>query len=308
MSKEICVTICTRERPKMLARCLSSVLPQLQASSLSASLVVVENGDQPSCRHTVLRMRERFPSVRIQYELEPELGIPFARNKAVETALSLKADWIVFIDDDEEAQADWFEKLTAAIEEWNADVFHGPVKLIYPENHPEWMRAKSFDGGARGAILETASTNNTLARARLFSDEGLGLRFDTHLRFTGGSDVELFRRAVKAGAVIRWVDDAFVTEHVSDQRLAAKWLLGRTCREAANASNLLIKEYGYRTALRVSAVRCGRLGLEAVIHATLTGLTVARPEIASRHLFRTRNKISKLTETLALLSGLSVVS
>ena len=103
----------------MLSRCLASVLPQLEASPLNTSLVVVENGERSACRDDVLRLRERFTAVRIEYELEPELGIPFARNKAVETALNLDADWIVFIDDDEEARADWFEKLTSRYRQVN---------------------------------------------------------------------------------------------------------------------------------------------------------------------------------------------
>jgi succinoglycan biosynthesis protein ExoM len=303
MNTKVCVTICTRERPNMLARCLDTVLPQLQASPLSTSLVVVENGNQPSCRHAVLRRRDRFPLVRMEYELEWELGIPFARNKAVDVALRLGADWIVFIDDDEEAQANWFEKLTAAIGEWDADAFHGPVELVYPENHPQWMRMKSFDGGVNGAILEGAATNNTMAWSRLFSSDGLGLRFDTRLRFSGGSDIELFRRAVRGGAVIRWINDAFVTVHIPPQRRSATWLLKRTRRETANASNFFIAEHGFGATLWFAARKCGRLTLEMAFHMGMAILAVRQRESAARHAFKAKSKLSKLAGLIGALVG-----
>lgn len=306
MSTHICVTICTRERPKMLSRCLASVLPQLEASPFNTSLVIVENGDEPACREDVLRLRERFTAVRIDYELEPELGIPFARNKAVEAALKLHADWIVFIDDDEEARPDWFEKLTDAIGKWKADVFHGPVELIYPDNHPEWMRMKSFDGGAAGTILETAATNNTMASSWLFAPDGLGLRFDIRLRFTGGSDVDLFRRAVKAGAIIRWLDNVLVTERIFERRLSAKWLLGRTRREAANISTFTLDEHGFAAALRLSTARCGRLTMEIAYHTSMFALTVVWREISYQHLFKIRKKFAKASGYLFPLLGHSL--
>lgn len=303
MSTDICVTICTRERPQMLARCLASVLPQLQHSQRNTSLVVIENGGEPTCRDAVLAMRKRFPAVRIEYELERELGIPFARNRAVEVALQIGANWIVFIDDDEEAHTDWFDKLTSAIGEWDADVYHGKVTLIYPDRHPEWMRMKSFNAGVSGTVLDTAATNNTMARARLFSEDGFGLRFDTRLRFTGGEDVELFHRAAKAGATIRWIGDAVVFERIPEQRLSADWLCKRTRSQAASAAMVVIRGHSFRTAARIIAVRCARLMLELVFHAAMATITFVAPGMYSKHHFKVQDKISKIAGYLDPMSG-----
>lgn len=305
MTLHICVTMCTRERPEMLSACLNSVLPQLAASTVQTTLIMVENSDNPACRDLMACFRDAFPSVRIEYLMEPELGIPFARNAGVERALKLHADWIVFIDDDEEACEGWFENLTAAASRWDADVFHGPVRLIYPADCPEWIRMKQFDGGANGTIVASAATNNTMARSRLFSASGLGLRFDTSLRFSGGSDVELFSRATRSGAMIRWIDDAVVREHVPTTRQSSRWLLLRMQRNAANTVTIIRKQHGYTSALALGLSKAGRLAIEAFTASLLLPLIAFGGEKASRQTFKIRTKLAKLRGYFLSLLGFS---
>jgi hypothetical protein len=118
--------------------------------------------------------------------------------------------------------------------QWDADVFRGPVKYIYPDEHPEWLRMKEFDGGPSGAKVRTGTTNNLAANSKIFSREGLNLQFDKTLRFSGGEDVDLFRRAVAKGTVIRWVATAEVQEKQTGNRLTSNWHVRRT--EAISAS------------------------------------------------------------------------
>ena len=305
MTLHICVTMCTRERPEMLSACLNSVLPQLAASTVQTTLIMVENSDNPACRDLMARFRDAFPSVRIEYLMEPELGIPFARNAGVERALKLHGDWIVFIDDDEEACESWFENLTAAANRWDADVFHGPVRLIYPADCPEWIRMKQFDGGANGTILTSAATGNTMAHSRLFSAAGLGLRFDTSLRFSGGSDVELFSRATRSGATIRWIDDAVVREHVPTTRQSSRWLLLRMQRNAANTVTIIRKQHGYTSALALGLSKAGRLAIEAFTASLLLPVIGFGGEKASRQTFKIRTKLAKLRGYFLSLLGFS---
>jgi glycosyltransferase involved in cell wall biosynthesis len=290
----------------MLSACLETVLPQLQKSPLKTSLVVVENSAVASCGDLVIRLQDTFSSVGIKYLLEPDLGIPFARNTAVHRALQLQADWIVFIDDDEEAYPDWFEKLTGAIDTWDADVFHAPTQPIYPPHYPVWMRTKQFQGGDTGSVLSSAATGNTLARSWLFTEHGLGLRFDTDLRFTGGSDVELFSRATQKGATIRWIGDAIVTEHVPEARLTPKWLLQRAQRNAANTVAITRKERGHLSAILLAVSSTARLAVEAVGAAVILLFNSFKPETVPRHAFRLRTKLAKIKGYLMPLLGLAV--
>ncbi len=305
MALHLCVTMCTRERPEMLATCLNSVLPQLAESAVQTSLIVVENSDRPACHDLIMRYKEAFPAVRIEHVIEAELGIPFARNAGIEQALKIHADWIVFIDDDEEACEGWIETLTAAVDHWDADVFHGPVRQIYASDCPLWIRMKQFHGGENGTIIAGAATNNTMAHSRLFSASGLGLRFDTSLRFSGGSDVELFSRATWKGATIRWINDAVVREHVPAARQTPDWLLQRAQRDAANWVTITRKHNGMISALALGTSRTMRLAIEAFAALLLFPVIGFRGEKTARHMFRIRTKLAKLRGYSLPLLGFS---
>jgi succinoglycan biosynthesis protein ExoM len=282
MSEHMIVTVCTRERPKMLMACLRSVLTQLEAAEVQTSLVVVENDSEPKNQDAVLRLGEQFPMVRIEYRLEPELGIPFARNTAVETALELGADWIFFIDDDEEACEGWFDAYLAAMRKWDADVFRGPVNYIYPEQQADWLRMKEFDAGPTGSFVKTAITNNLAMRAIIFAASGLGLRFDARFRLTGGSDVALSRAATARGVSVRWVREARVLERQSGRRLTAKWLRERAERSAATDLRIMMADEGKSPALLFVMKRCSLLLLKALLKiAALPALLVIPSRAAS---------------------------
>jgi len=303
MTEHMCVTICTRERPQMLMACLRSVLPQLEAADVMTSMVVVENSRTATNQDAVLALRECFPSVRIEYRLEPQLGIPFARNMAVNAAIQLGADWIFFIDDDEEACAGWFSAYVTALRRWDNDVFRGPVKYIYPARQPSWLRLKSFDGGPTGTLVRRATTNNCVARAALFSSDGAGLRFDNRLRFCGGEDIELFARANKRGAYIRWVSEATVIEYQRSGRLSGRWLLERT--RNVSASTLTIQKYhdGWRRACTSAGWKSLRILLQITIQLAMLPIFALKPDSGRKRIFKIRKKISRVHGMVLALSN-----
>jgi succinoglycan biosynthesis protein ExoM len=89
-------------------------------------------------------------------------------------------------------------------------------------------------------------------RSHLVRADGLALRFDEAMRFTGGSDSDFFFRAADHGAVIRWVDDAWVREVVGPSRISINWEWMRALRVAANNSTI----YRKRRGLGEACVRC----------------------------------------------------
>jgi len=282
MAEHMVVTVCTRGRPSMLSSCLHSLLPQLSRSAVQTSLVVVENDTIHKAKHTVAHLAALYPSIHVEYRLQPQIGIPHARNMAVDTALELGADWVFFVDDDEEAEDGWFAAYLEAMRTWRADIFRGPVEYVYPPNQPEWLKMKAYDGGATGSRVKTAITNNLAVNARIFSDQGFGLRFDTRLRFSGGSDVALSRLATASGAIIRWVREARVKEHQHGERLTSAWLRSRVERTAATDLVLLTEHHGAAAGLRLVMARSPRLTLQAVLRFMATLLFTARENRASQ--------------------------
>ena len=213
--QSVVVAICTRNRPQLLRSCLESVLGLVVPPRVQPCIVVVENDALPTCRCYVEScMREAPEPWKIVYGHEPNLGIPLARNLSVEIALGEDPDWIAFIDDDEVVDHQWLERMIGAAHELDCDVLQGPVEYLY------------------------------FMKSRVVRADGLALRFDEAMRFSGGSDSDFFFRAVDGGASICWVDDAFVREIVAAQRVSITWQWMRALRVAANAATIHKKRRG----------------------------------------------------------------
>lgn len=238
---KIAVTLCTRERPIMLRSCLQSLAGLHIPDGVSVSVVVVENNETDSCRGIIEEIASQPGALPIVYVHEPRLGIPIARNRTLDIALADNPDWIAFIDDDEEADPDWIVSFVAAAGTLEADVLQGPVEWVHAEggaiDKERWDRPT-------GSLLKTAPTNNTFMRARIARVDGMGLRFDETMRFTGGSDSDFFFRAADRGAVIRWMNDAVVRESVPAERLTLRWRTRRARQTAANNTNIYMRRKG----------------------------------------------------------------
>lgn len=233
----------------MLEACVKSLLGQNMPNDLVATLIVVENDSEPISRDKLDAMAKNCPRIDLRYALEPNAGIPLARNRAMEIALESDPDWIGFIDDDEQASQDWLESFVVASSKVDCDVFQGPVEYIYPPDAPTWVGLPKRKHRATGLALKSAATSNTFMKSRLVARGGLNLRFDERLRFTGGSDGEFFQRARELGARICWLDEAVVYENVPEERTTLKWLFNRARRVAANKVLVTINSSGWLSAI-----------------------------------------------------------
>lgn len=249
----ICITLCTRGRPRMLARCLESLPPAIARVSDPVFVVVVENDTEPRSRDVVAEFSDRLD---IHYAREPEPGIPFARNRAVAEALKIGFDWLIFIDDDEWVAEDWLKALVAARATYpKAEVLTGPVLRDYPSNAPGWLPRSGQSGLATGTDLPSAATNNTVVAARLFRADGLAMRFEERMRYTGGSDTELFLRFTRQSGRIVWVDEAQVFEEYPENRSSLGWHIQRNIRRASGG--VMIERMHGRSRLRYVLPRIG---------------------------------------------------
>lgn len=121
---KLCVAICTRERPRLLRECLMSVVSQEVPEWVSADVVVVENHDHETSRG-VCEEVARESGWTIHYVLEPELGIPFARDRCGVFAEAAGYDRVLYVDDDEVAHAGWLKTMVEATRSYPAEVHYG---------------------------------------------------------------------------------------------------------------------------------------------------------------------------------------
>jgi len=237
----------------MLQRCLDSILQQKIPSGLDVEILIVDN-EVSSNLFNVLDSKIQESSIKINYVIEPQLGIPFARNTACRESMNRKADWILFLDDDEEADPGWLEAYQKASETMEADVYTGPVRYIFPAGYAEWLENKGISKTSDGYLLKRASTNNVMFSSRLLMNPLTKLEFDTNMAFTGGSDSDFFMRVVHQGGRIVFVKDAVVSEVVLDNRLRLHWRLKRQYRSSANRIYIESKLYGFQKTL-ITALR-----------------------------------------------------
>ncbi|MEM8751253.1 MAG: glycosyltransferase family A protein [Pseudomonadota bacterium] len=278
-SEIIAITVCTRHRPVMLAKCLRSIAREIAQHQTADFLVVVENDEIEQSRHVIDDIRHEHPSLKILYQLEETPGIPFARNTAVKSALENGADWIAFIDDDETCEPGWLAAMRRGIDEFQSAVLTGPVRSTMPEDAPDWFQKPKFKNFERGRRLRTAATNNTLLSASWLVQNMTPPYFDLAMQFTGGSDTDFFYRLSDKGGTITWLDDAVVAEEIPASRLTARWQIQRNFRVAANAFKVNQKRNGLVWALfRGLPKMIGRLlaGIGLLLLAVLAGVVSLR--------------------------------
>ena len=253
--ERVVVTVCTRQRPRMLQSCLHSLAHQSVPDHVSFSIVVVENNESDACRTMVEKLAAQAGTPSLTYAHEPRIGIPIARNRTLDLALEQDADWIAFIDDDEVADPHWIANLMQAAQTHKADVLQGRVEWSDEGSGlgrliRDIRESKSQARGPTGTRLDMAATNCTMMRASIARIDGWGLRFNEAMRFSGGSDSEFFSRAATRGAVICWVEEAVVQETMPVERLTLRYQLQRERRGAANNMRLHIRGRGLFSAIR----------------------------------------------------------
>lgn len=228
----VLIGVCTAQRPKMLKACLDSLAAQIVPEHVSLRAVVVDNEAEPNNRAAVEAQAERFP-FPLAYEHEPRRGIPFARNRVLDHALAIEAEWIAFIDDDEIAEPDWLSQLVSATERYGCDVVQGQVYQFADGEEPSRENGKRK--WAEGKALSRAATDNIIFRASLVRNSCHNLYFDAKFALSGGSDTDFFSRASVAGARIMYTTAAVVYERLMPDRLGTSAAIKRQFSYQINA-------------------------------------------------------------------------
>ena len=225
----VAVCVATFRRPEGLTRVVRG-LDRLAfgGEPPRIEIVVVDNDPGGAARATcdALRGTVRWP---LRYVHEPTRGLSAVRNRAVAEARG--ADFVAFIDDDEEPTPAWLEALLRVQREYDADVVLGPTLRRVEGEVPAWIEKGRFFEEPRyatGTLLEHGGIGNSLIRASAF--ERLDPPFDARLGLAGGEDTHFFLRLHDVGGRIVWADDAVVHEWIPTSRANTRWILQRVYR------------------------------------------------------------------------------
>jgi len=227
---------------------LESLRDIVVPSNIDVTVTVIDNDKKQSAKTIVDELRESF-SFNTYYYCETKRGIPCARNRAIDATLSLKSDYLIFIDDDEWVEPLWLSHLYTYCKEQGGEIIvSGSVISELPDKTPEHIRCL-FNKKQRGtgARLDSCATNNVLVPIHVIGT--LGLRFDEINPFSGGEDTRFFYEAAKAGVVIKKCAEALVHETVPVNRTTLTCLSKR--KFAAGTTVAWRKIQGGRTRLSI---------------------------------------------------------
>ena len=194
-----CMTLCSRRRPALVARALDAIASQTIPENVHFSVLLVENDSEPQYAPIVERYQDRLD---IHYEVEPKPGLANVRNRALDTAEKLGVNWIGSIDDDVVIPQDWLTHMVTAIGSYpDTKVFYGNwIRHNHPDE-PAWHpKTHHYNKNATGRIIKVSSFNNIAAKADVFAQSGMALRFDPRFNFIGGEDTDFTRSILSMAA------------------------------------------------------------------------------------------------------------
>jgi succinoglycan biosynthesis protein ExoM len=252
----LALCVLTFRRPSGLRDLLAGI-GDLEVAGLGVQVrvVVVDNDPVGSARTVVDEAAPALP-FPVTYAVEPERGIPLARNRAL--AVAGDVDLVGWLDDDEVPRPDWLARLLTALRDTGADVVLGPSVPEFPPGTRAWVRDGGFFERVRFATGERIPAHYARTSGVIVRRAAMPARpapFNEALRFTGGSDRELFVEMERDGATFVWVDEAQVVERVPASRARLRWVLRRAFRIGNSRSTTLVLEGAgpRRRARRVAA-------------------------------------------------------
>lgn len=236
---ETVVCICTRRRPRLLARVLAALgRAELGGELLptgSVGIVVVDNSPDGQARAACERAAAPgLLPAPLRFVEEPEEGLSLARNRAVAEALAWGAGRVAFLDDDDEPRPDWLRHLVEAHEASGAELVFGAWALSPELRLPRhlarlrYFRPVRLDNVNAFGLPGWAGTYNVLLGRRLL--EAMAARgpvFRPEFAAAGGEDTDLFVRARRAGFRHAAAPDSVVLRTWEPHRLTLGGVLRR---------------------------------------------------------------------------------
>lgn len=177
------VVIPTCNRPELLGRCLSRLMPDKQTFKGAYEIIVSDDGD-PTVEQFV---RERFSSVR--WVRGPRRGPAANRNRGSREA---GGQWLVFTDDDCLPEEGWLAAYAAAIGE------HATLSALEGAIHPDGDLSHDLAECPVNLVGDCFwSANVAIERSLFFAVGG----FDENYRLAAHEDQDLFLRLKRMTSV-----------------------------------------------------------------------------------------------------------
>jgi glycosyltransferase involved in cell wall biosynthesis len=232
-SPKIAIGVCTRGRPAGLAALLESFSHLIIPDGYFPLFLIVENDAAKTLHPWIDGFVRKLEVGEVIYEIEPRLGIPFARNALLDHAIARNCEALALVDDDEIVDPHWLQALHHELRVRDLQLVGGPVRLLPADPEASAIERAIWRGlHTRFSALEAKARRKHQAgtdhRVTIVTSNWLGsldfirtngLRFDENLGFSGGSDTRFFRDFLSRQGRSGWAPLAIVSEDWPRARL-----------------------------------------------------------------------------------------
>ncbi|MCG3268397.1 glycosyltransferase family 2 protein [Yoonia sp. I 8.24] len=234
----IMIGICTRQRNTLLRRLIDGIQDQPMPAGYSVEIVVIDNNDVPTAEPALDGTATRFP---ISVEHEPQAGLVFARNHALDAATARGATWFIGVDDDEWVDENWLAEMVDGFETHSSPVLIAQCIYEYDGALSPYRQARQLQSLTKGKRPSILSSGNYAIHRRIFADDdGLSMRFDPFFNESGGEDVDFFLRIQHIhGYVAASVPGSIVYEAWDGERATLSYHLKRCLRNQVAGYHIL---------------------------------------------------------------------
>lgn len=250
----ISVLICTHNRRALLARTITSLNDARRPHGTRVELLVVANACTDDTHAWLAAYAgDRGDKLPLRWIAEPTPGKSHALNRAFDGPLGAV---VAFVDDDHRVDAGYLEAIAAAAAAHpDADLFCGRILPDWDGSEPRWVHddgpyriyplpVPRFDLGDDTRELPRGSAmpggGNLAARHEVIRATG---RFATDLGpighdLGGGEDLDWVRRALLAGARLRYAPKMVQFHYVERERLQIAYLLRKSYQRSKAVSRV----------------------------------------------------------------------
>jgi succinoglycan biosynthesis protein ExoM len=249
---KIAICVPTFKRPLMLKKLLWSIIECKINRSLikDVNIIIVDNDIDRTAEIIVNEPETRSNGIfKLHYFNHPVKGLSNVRNELIKRSLLLNPDFIVFIDDDEYATADWLNELINTIVQTNGDMARGPVVAVFDHKVSEyiscWFKRPDYPDNSQ---VKSVTAGNLIIRTKSLIK--LNIWFDYRFNNSGSEDSYFGVQMLSKGSKIYWATNALVYETIQGNRANINWLIKRIFRNASTFSYVLKLEKKYLQSLK----------------------------------------------------------
>jgi glycosyltransferase involved in cell wall biosynthesis len=170
-------------------------------------------------------------TIPVHYDYVGERNLPIVRNRLIELAQGIHADWIWFVDDDSLVEPEALKIMLLTAETYDADCVAPHVPHLFEDSERPWAQWSGlFQDRQRPTGQPTSGfgTNGKLLRVKAVTQ--IDEPFDKRLAITGGSDGLFFARFHAQGFKTVGCNEATIYDRVHPGRNNTRWLTRRALR------------------------------------------------------------------------------